>query len=113
MAWTGKSSRDEKVSVKENLSGMKQPADTLERADPVEEAGLSPFAYRLIGHLDYVADPEERTVQEGVRPIARSCMMSAGKVVSAKKELVTKGLISIIVPGNPKTSTPDTIKLLI
>lgn len=79
--------------------------------DPVEDAELSIFAYRLIGHLRHVA--EGAVVREGVRPLARRCKMSAGKVVSAKKELQIKGFISIIDPGNPKTCTPDTIKVLI
>jgi hypothetical protein len=79
----------------------------------IERAELSVYAYRVIGHLRSVAREKGEIISQGVRPIAKECHISLGKVVSAKRELEEKGLIRIIQPGNPKTSTPDTIKLLI
>ncbi len=60
----------------------------------IDDMGLSPFAYRLYGHLKRVAG-ESGGCWEGIRRLAESCNMSVGAVRSAKAELVQADLITV------------------
>ncbi len=62
----------------------------------VEEAGLSPQAYRLYGHLKQVAG-ENGQCWQSQAALERDCRMSNRAVVRAKRELVDMDLIRIEV----------------
>lgn len=77
----------------------------------IDDSDLSVYAYRLYGHIKRRAGANGGRCYEGARKMAEHCKMSVGKVVDAKKELAEKHLIKI-TPGDPKTSTPDTIRII-
>lgn len=78
----------------------------------IDDMGLSPFAYRLYGHIKRRCGASEGgECYEGTRKMAEVCKMSAGMVFKAKRELEEAGLIKI-VPGNAKTNTADTITIV-
>ncbi len=52
----------------------------------VDDMNLTPFAYRLYGHLKRVAG-ENGKCWQSTETLAKACGMSAGKVSDAKKEL--------------------------
>lgn len=75
----------------------------------IDDADLSVYGYRLFGHLLRVCGADG-ICSQGTRLLAEWCNMSVTSVISAKKELKLKGLISI-----RKIQTPngegDEIKL--
>lgn len=78
----------------------------------VDDLGLSPYAYRLYGHIKRRCGASDGgACFEGARRMAEHCKMSLGMIVKAKHELEAVGLIRI-KPGDPKTSTPDTISIV-
>jgi hypothetical protein len=78
----------------------------------VDDMDLSPHAYRLYGHIKRRCGASDGgECYEGVRGMAEHCKMSLGMVVRAKQELEAAGLVKI-KPGDPKTSTPDTIIII-
>lgn len=60
----------------------------------VDDMGLSPYAYRLYGHIRRVAG-ENGACWEGARTLAKACNMSVGMVSKVKKELIEARLIHI------------------
>lgn len=60
----------------------------------VDEMDLTPYAYRLYGHIRRVAG-ENGACWEGTATLAEKCHMSTGMVSKVKKELVKVGLIRI------------------
>ena len=70
---------------------------------------LSPYAYRLYGHLRRViGDREEQGYcNENEKTLAHNCAMSTGSISKAKRELVAKGLIVIDRRKNPNGGKPN------
>lgn len=60
----------------------------------VDDAGLSPYAFRLYAHIKRVAG-DDKTCYQGTRTMADVCRMSLGQVSRAKAELVAAGLITL------------------
>jgi len=62
----------------------------------VETLGLTPYAYRLYGYLKAnIGEREDQSFSADSLTLAHGCRMSAGMVVTAKRELVAAELISI------------------
>jgi hypothetical protein len=61
----------------------------------LDDLDLSPYAYRVYGHLKRETGTNGGCIVRTTRQIAERCKMSIGKVVQAKKELVQAGLIDI------------------
>jgi hypothetical protein len=53
----------------------------------IDDAGLSPGAFRVLGHLTRRAD-KEGVAFPGIRDIAKTCRMNCGTVIKAIRELV-------------------------
>lgn len=66
----------------------------------VDDMGLSPYAYRLYGHIKRVTG-ESGECTQGTRTLATACKMSTGAVSAARKELAEAGLITIQYTHNP------------
>ncbi len=60
----------------------------------LDDAGLSPSAYRLYGHIKRVAG-DNGLCRDTSRQMADKCKMSLGMVSIAKKELLDAGLINV------------------
>lgn len=60
----------------------------------VDDAGLSPYAFRLYVHLKRVAG-DDGNCWQSTGTLASACKMSAGMVTKAKIELQDKGFITI------------------
>jgi len=72
----------------------KQTAPDLDpSSDPVEDSGLSLYAYRIYGHLKHVAGPGRKCVRS-VRKLASHLGMCVPKAAQARRELISKKLIS-------------------
>lgn len=60
----------------------------------VDDMGLTPYAYRLYGHLRRVAG-ENGACWQSTSTLAKACRMSAGSVSKYKQELIEADLISV------------------
>jgi len=60
----------------------------------VDDAGLSPYAFRLYAHIKRVAG-DDGVCWQGTRTIAEVCRMSLGQVSKAKAELAAAGLVTL------------------
>jgi len=68
----------------------------------IDDMGLSPYEYRLYGHLKRVTGENGGQCWQSTATIAKICKMAAGTVSKAKKTLERLGLIRIEeVPGKP------------
>lgn len=69
----------------------------------IDDADLSPYAYRLYGHIKRVVgeSPDGRCYQK-TETLAKKCKMSAGAVSNAKQELLAGGFIRIIKKKRPQ-----------
>lgn len=59
----------------------------------IDDAGLSPYAFRLYAHIKRKAG-DDGSCYEGTRSIAEVCRMSVGQVSKAKAELRAAGLVT-------------------
>lgn len=59
----------------------------------IDDAGLSPYAFRLYAHIKRKAG-DDGSCYEGTRTIAEVCRMSVGQVSKAKAELRAAGLVT-------------------
>lgn len=69
----------------------------------IDDLGLSPYAFRLYGHLKRVTG-EGGSCWQNTRTLAEACKMSAGMVSKAKKELMSTKppLIAVALTNHPK-----------
>lgn len=63
--------------------------------DSVSDAGLSPHAFRLYGHLKRLSDNGDYRPRS-TRELAQACDMSTGAISNARAELVAAGLMEPI-----------------
>lgn len=75
----------------------------------IDDLDMSVYAFRLYVHLKRVAGEGGKSFQ-GTRTLAEHCHMSMGSISKAKTELVDLDLIAI-EKGDPKTNTPDLIRI--
>lgn len=74
----------------------------------VDDMGLSPYAYRLYGHLKRVTG-EGGACWQNTQELAKVCGMSTGMISKAKKELMgtTPPLIVVVLTSHPKEGKFD------
>jgi len=75
----------------------------------IDDAGLSAREFRVLSHLWRRAGRKQRTVQAGIRSIARECQVSKNTAVAVVRRLLTLGYLAI---GDRRNGQRSTYRLL-